>query len=305
MPGGSKKCKGCSSAVVNPVTCLSCGINCHPGASCLARSGHPCSDKSLLDCRSGSSSSQSTVSQAITSPAQLLSAIPTATLQSLSTLPSADVIRDIVSKLIDSKLSVFQDEILSGIRADLAIMKSDITSLSERVKALEDRPAISSDQIPKSTDDFIEELKDREIRSKNLIIFGLPEPHESSPELNKSVDLTAVRGILTEICPLNNQDLVTHRLGIQGKTPCRPICARLESAADVKRILQAKHRYKGPYKISDDKTKHQRETILQLREKLRDLHVQGQTQMTIRYIRGVPKIVKGKSPKDSSQKNVN
>ena len=186
-------------------------------------------------------------------------------------------------------------------------MKSDIASFSERVKALEDMPSISAvaQQTPMSTDDVVEELNDREYRSRNLIIFGLPEPQESSPELNKSIDLTAVRGVLTEICPLNCLAPVTYRLGKQGKTPCRPLCVRLDSAAEVKKILQSKHRYKGPYKISDDKTNNQRESIMQLREKLRVLHEQGQTQMTIRYIRGVPKIVKGRPHNDSSQKNAN
>lgn len=304
MPGGAKKCKGCSALVVNPVTCHGCKVACHPGPSCLSRSGHPWFDKSLLNCRAVSPTAQTAVSHNIASPAQSLSAIPTDTLRSLSELPSADMIRDIVSDLMDLKLAAFREDILKRIKEDLGVMRSDIESLSDRVKAIEEKPAISAVQLPApSTDDVIEEWNDRELRSKNIIIFGMPEPREASPELIRSADLDAARGVLNEICPLGTQTLGVHRLGKPGKTTSRPLCVRLDSAAEAKRILQSKHRYKGPFKISDDKTRHQRGTLSQLRAKLRDLHDLGETHMTIRYSRGVPKIVSGRPHKDSSQKN--
>ena len=278
MPGGSKKCKGCSALVANPVTCLGCKATCHPGPSCLSRSGHPWFDKSLLNCRAGSPTAQTAVVQTTASPAQSLTAIPTDTLQSLSALPSADMIRDIVSDLMDLKLAAFREDFLKGIKEDLGVMRSDIKSLSDRVKAIEEKPAISAEQLPApSTDDVIEEWDDRELRSKNIIIFGMPEPRESSIESVRSSDVDAARGVLCEICPLDTQALVVHRLGKPGKTSSRPLCVRLDSAAEVKRILQSKHRYKGPYKISDDKTRQQRGTLSQLRVKLRELHDSGET----------------------------
>ena len=304
MSPSLKKCKGCSAPVANPVTCPGCKVISHPGPSCLTRTGHPCTDNGLTDCRKGSSTSRTAVNQPIVSSDQSLTVIPTASLQSISALPSADKIKDIVGDLIDSRLAAFKEDILSCIRAELGVLRSDINSLSERVLALEENPVITAAQLPAPTvDDIIVEMKERELRSKNVIIFGIPEPRESSPEISRSAEVNAARGVLAEICLLVAQDLAVHRLGKPGKTPCRPLCVRLDSAAEVKRILQSKHRYKGPYKISDDKTTQQRGTLTLLREKLRDLQETGETHMTIRYNRGVPRIVAGRPRNDTSQKN--
>ena len=43
-----KKCRGCGTAVVNPVTCARCDIVAHPG--CLKRTGHPSHDGLFLNC---------------------------------------------------------------------------------------------------------------------------------------------------------------------------------------------------------------------------------------------------------------
>ena len=260
-------------------------------------------DGKLLNC-TGSSTTQTAVSQSIAPPAQPLTTIPTVLHHPISALPSAEMIRDIVGELLDAKLERFQEVMLAGIRAELSSMRSDISSLSDRVKILEEKSSVSSAQLPvSSTDDVLEELRDREVRSKNIIIFGVPESQEPSTELQKTADVNVVREIVGGICPSGIQVLSARRLGKPGKSSCRPLCARLDSAADVRRVLRDKHQYKGPYKISEDKTRQQRVSLMQLREKLRELHEQGENHMTIRYIRGFPKIVSGRPQNTASQKN--
>ena len=306
MPVGPKKCKGCGAQVANPVTCPGCGMFCHPGSTCLSRSGHPWYDGSLLNCRSGSPRTVTAVNQSTASPSltQSLSTISTATLQSLSSLPTADEIKGIIKDQFRTELAAFRSEVLSVLKTELSDMRSEIKLLSDRVKALEDKPSIPSEQLPSSsTDDVINELNDRELRSRNILIFDLPEQNETSLVRARSADAEGALAILREISPLVTQTPTTYRLGKLGSLPCRPLCVRLDSAATVKSILQNKHRYKGPSKISDDKTRQQRETLSQLRTKLRNLHELGETHMTIRYIRGMPKIVSGRPRLNPMQKN--
>lgn len=77
----------------------------------------------------------------------------------------------------------------------------------------------------------------------------------------------------------------------------------LKSTEVAKGILRNKSRYLGPCKVTDDKTVVQRQALEQLRAKLRELHYQEETNKTIRYIRGVPKIVTGGRSRDSATKN--
>ncbi|XP_076673956.1 uncharacterized protein LOC143372037 [Andrena cerasifolii] len=266
MPVGPKKCKGCGVQVANPVTCPGCRMFCHPGSTCLSRSGHPWYDGSLLNCRSGSPRPITAVNQSIASlvqtQTQTLSTIPTATLQSHSSLPTIDAIKDTIKEQLKTQLAAFRSEMLSVLKTELSDMKSEIKLLSDRVKALEDKSSIPSEQQPSSSaDDVIEELNDREQRSRNVLIFNMPEPKETSLELARSADAEGARSILRKICPLVTQTQTTYRLGKLGTTPCRPLCVWLDSAATIKSILQNKHRYKGPAKISDHKTRQQRETL--------------------------------------------
>lgn len=68
-------------------------------------------------------------------------------------------------ELIRYELAGFREDILTGIRSELSDMRSDISSLSERVRLLEVNPPGASDRpvrCPPVTEDIIEELNDRE-----------------------------------------------------------------------------------------------------------------------------------------------
>ena len=206
--------------------------------------------------------------------------------------------------IIKEEFALFREEFLAVIRTDLSDMRAEISSLSERVKVLEERSPITSAQTSApSAQDILEQLHDREVRAKNIIIFGLPEPQEPTSELAREADAAGAWAILGEFNPLEVRVQVTNRIGKSGNAHIRPLCVRLCSAEDVKIVLSNKHRYKGPFKITENKTKLERETLTQLRAKLRELHEQGESHMTIRYIRGAPRIVPNNHRRDATQKN--
>ena len=108
-------------------------------------------------------------------------------------------------ELIKCEFAGFREDILSGIRTELSDMRSDISLLSEGVRQLEENPTNTSDQpvfCPPVPEDVIEELIDREARTRNIIIFGIPKPQNLTPEHARSADAEEVRALLCGICPL-------------------------------------------------------------------------------------------------------
>ena len=298
---GAKKCKGCGSVVVNPVTCPGCGICSHPGHSCLARTCHPWHDGKFITCRPGSPRPRSA---GIHSSSLVVQSLCSTNSQSLAGPPDTSDLRDMIRGIFKEEFALFREEFLNVIRTELSDMRNEICSLSERVKTLEDRAPISSgSSSAPSAQDVLEEFHDREVRARNILIFGLLEPQEQTLELAREADVAGVRAILGEIIPQEVQAPATYRIGKPGNGNIRPVCVRLGSADDVKNVLKNKHRYKGPFKITEDKTKLERETLSQLRAKLRELHDQGESHMTIRYIRGAPRIVPNNHRPVATRKN--
>ena len=285
------RCKKCSKFLPKSGVCNACPVT------------KPAKSPSLLSVSAtGSSSGPDTV--------------PIIDINSPSSLSFSDILADINAKL--SGLSEMNNK-LDLCLSELAQLKVKVGDLNNRVDAvtaahqtLAMHSALQEQRIskleaapcPAGTDDVIEELNDRVARARNIIIFELPEPQNVSLEQARTTDAECARTLLQGICPLGSHDLVVHRLGKSSSSKSRPLCVGLDSSATVKRILQNKHRYEGPCKISDDKTPLQRASLKLLREKLRDHHKKGESDMTIRYIRGVPKIVRGIHRHNSSPKNV-
>lgn len=283
MSQGPKKCKGCGSNVVNPVTCTDCGVISHPGPTCLARSLHPWYDGRLLNCQSGATTPQVVVDSNAAQP-----------IQSQSPLPSMGELME----FLRVEFATLRQEMASKFKTEFTEIRSGLDALSECVRMLEGIGSSTSGQIPspsgsppQDTKDVIGEIMDRQARASNLILFGLPEPENPSAEISRAADAEEALTIVRRICPGVTQVQRTHRLGKSKGSASRTLCIRLDSPEAVKQILRNKHRYKGPYKISEDRTQRQRQLLDQLRGKLRSLHEGGELAMTIRYINGVPKIV--------------
>ena len=291
----AKKCKGCGAGVVNPVTCGRCGVVSHPG--CLGRTGHPWHNGLLLNCGPSTSSGSAVVDVDVTG-SQLVLSQPS--------FPTVDMLRDMMRELIREEFGNFRQQIVSSIREELADIKCKTSDLDERVRLLEQNSARGTDQLlmgPMITDKIIAEMNDRRVRSGNLIIHGLPESPSSSPDLSRAEDLEAVKSILNQIRPSDYVDITLLRLGKRIGSAPRPLCVGLKSPDAVISVLRGKARYSGPCKITDDKSRTQRQALDQLRTRLRELHERGETNWTIRYIHGVPTIVENKRSRDPASKN--
>lgn len=282
----SVKCKGCKAVVVNPLKCPDCGITTHYADSCLGRSGHPWHNGRLLNCKSP-------IMPSIASNSPL-----SRTSLGAPALPSLGDFRD----LIPSEFANFRKEMLTEIRSDINEVQNSVTVLTERVRSIEDRFS-SSANMPSDagpcTDDVMAEMVERERRFVNLIVYGLTE-HSSSPaHLAAPKDAEAVRVVLTQIHPSDYDGIRTRRIGRPNGASPRPLCLSLGSAVLVKEVLRNKSSYSGPLKFADDKTPLQRSSLKRLRDNLSELHANGDTNKTIHYVNGVPRIVSTSSMRRS------
>lgn len=227
-------------------------------------------------------------------------------IQSQSPLPGTGDLKEFLSV----QFATLRHERVSEFKTEITQIRTGLDALPERVRVLEANGTSTLGQIstpsgsqPPDTEDVIGEVMERQTRASNLILFGMPEPENSSAEIPSAADAEKALSIVRGICPGITRVLKTHRLGKPKGSACRPLCIRLESPEAAKLILKNKHSYKGPCKISEDRTLLQRQTLDQLRAKLRSLHESGELNTTIRYINGVPKIVPTRQNRDSTSKN--
>nr|CAI5844079.1 unnamed protein product [Callosobruchus analis] len=138
---------------------------------------------------------------------------------------------------------------------------------------------------PVSNDEFLERFR----RSHNIIIIGLPETSDTN---------ATVSAILNHVDPIANN----HRLSISwlGTTPqanrARPVKVCFATPAVARSVLRKKNQLRGnttydSIKITDDKTPAQLNELSNLRVELRRRLDSGEPNLTIKYVRGSPRIV--------------
>lgn len=143
----------------------------------------------------------------------------------------------------------------------------------------------------------INELHQREIRKKNIIIFGHPEVTERNEEKQKIINL------LRELSPTISEENVIHayRLGKKQNDKPRPLKVILQNPElvrviinDVKNKLKTIPNLQG-ISITFDRTPAQMKEYAILKEELNQRLSAGESNLCIKYLNDVPKIVKVKS----------
>lgn len=189
-----------------------------------------------------------------------------------------------------------QIEVNESLQTEIAKLNSKVDHLEH---AMEKHVPSSSNTV--SSDDFFRECYERETRKKNVIIFGQPEPDNSST--TQQVDSESVKEILSYICPnVNTSNIVkVVRLGkilspASGVKP-RPIkivlsdndisSEVLRRSPEIRQHPQLKH-----LTITSDKTPRQQIEYKTARQQLLERRQAGETDIKIKFVRGVPAVVK-------------
>lgn len=214
---------------------------------------------------------------------------------------------------IDSKLDAILSKLSSlatkeELSDGLNLIKQDLQIVSSKLKELEPRLAQVESEIKSIKanatagdelyEDLISECNDRKRRSRNVIIHKLTEvPISSSAREVKQHDVGLVTDFLRHVnSNVQISEVRYYRLGKKLRDNTRPlvVCMPSEEAAvhifkkfssnDVPVNLQG-------ISISHDRTLRERKHLEQLRAALKSRHDAGETNLTIKFVNGTPKIV--------------
>jgi len=190
---------------------------------------------------------------------------------------------------ICAKLSTFEPR-LEKVEAELALLKADA----------DERKAAEKELSEPKVETLLEELTDRQRRSRNIIVYGVKESQTLSPESAKKTDKEQVSLILKTAGLETALDKIQFfRLGKKTTPPkARPlkICMPTEAdAVSVFRHFGSNKELKGELEgvsLAHDRTISERKHLSALLDSLNARTKAGEKDLTLKYTNGVPKIVK-------------
>lgn len=198
------------------------------------------------------------------------------------------------SKLAELLSSIdFLKSQLVEIRSENTTLRNEIATLNNRIQVLENSTDGSSN-MPQ----LIQELANREMCARNIIVHGLQESSSNDPAVRIASDIKLLDD---NIHPCNltlPQDLKLFRLGrkISGKP--RPLKVVLSSKEMALSLVSAFNSHKrtqlvpaNSISISRDRTLLERQEIRRVYTELENRKKSGEHNISIRYRNGIPLIV--------------
>lgn len=200
------------------------------------------------------------------------------------------------SKMMNSLNS--QNEKLTALSNNYKSLSSTVTKLLEdnnklNSKLLNLEKKVSSLYENKFTEnDIVLEIMDRQSRLNNLILYNLPEQpiNGDSNSIKQLLDIMDVK-----VSPINITRLGTAKTDLS--TRPRPVKVAFSNSHEVGSILRSQKKLNSNPNFKDlrfasDRTKKQRETMSALRNELNHRRDKGETDINIKYVKGIPCIVK-------------
>lgn len=201
-------------------------------------------------------------------------------------------------------LKFFCEACLEGIRL-IPVLQKQIDTLQSRFdKFIKDQTINQSNSntntvmdISINYDSFLSEIEDRKQRAKNIMVYNIPE-QSGGNDLNKAdSDKEVTKEIIATVSEVSKIKKVI-RVGKTGEKP-RPLKVILDNPQTALLVLRNKSKISHPSaKISADLTLNQRNHLKKLRNQLEKRISDGEANLTIKYVRGVPKIVDKVNPKN-------
>lgn len=207
------------------------------------------------------------------------------------------------SKMIDSLNS--QSEKLTTLTNNYKSLSVTVTKLLEDNNKLNEKllnleKKVSSFNDNKYTEnDIVMEIIDRQSRLNNLILFNLPE-QPINDNLNPiKPDHVSVKQIL-DVMDVKVNPVNISRLGAaktDQSTRPRPIKVTFSNSHDVGLILRSQKKLSSNSSFKDlrfvsDRTRKQKEFMSALRTELNHRRDKGESDISIKYVKGIPCIVK-------------
>ncbi|XP_028163109.1 uncharacterized protein LOC114354755 [Ostrinia furnacalis] len=198
--------------------------------------------------------------------------------------------------------SIRLEEEQCKFKKELSTITNFNTETENRIKAIESKVDTLKTGTMSWTpltdcDDLISEVQERYQREKNLIIVGIDEIISKSLEERRNHDMSQVKNVVESFglnCAQPNKVI---RIGKFDSNKSRPIKACFETSETPKLILRNKTTFqKDPkIKIYSDETPYQKKVMQKLRDELKQRTEAGEKDLTIKFIKGIPKLIQAKN----------
>lgn len=153
--------------------------------------------------------------------------------------------------------------------------------------------------IHENEERIITEIKQRELRSKNIILRNMQENNDAN-------DLETVKNILSQIPIDNIENIKVQRLGKKTDDKVRPLKLKMQSAHDVAKVFKDIKKLKGHLPdnvfITNDSTPSQTKYYFNIKDQLKERIAKGEKDIKLQTIKGIPTIVKKQN--DDTSKNL-
>lgn len=180
-------------------------------------------------------------------------------------------------------------------------LRDDVQQLQSRLSTLPtnttEQPRAAGDAL--AAGDVIAEMAERERRACNIIVAGARESDSAEAADRLKHDESLLKQVLVDagnVIDISDVKKVV-RLGKKvdsGDSKPRLMKVILRSRECAIEILKNKSKL-SDVRVFNDQTPKQREDLRALRETLKVRQEQGESDLTIKYIRGVPKIIQLKN----------
>lgn len=198
-----------------------------------------------------------------------------------------------ISNVVASKMETALQELNNKIEENKTNIISNTKKLKSITKQIQTiQTSLSNINIrencnptPLDIETICNEIRDRENRAKNILVFGLPESNDPN------ADLTEFNNLLIKLA-LDVKPLRLIRLGKSTANKPRPAKIIFESIDNVIKIFKlSKSFIKYNLKIDHDKTIRERDILKNLRLTLNNRIQNGEKNLTIKYVNNIPTIV--------------
>lgn len=192
--------------------------------------------------------------------------------------------------LLEKKISEGEEK-MRTMESNLADFK--ITDpISSANSASENNQMLNSEQI-------INEVQERNNRQKNIILGGIQEQSSSNASERQSLDMAKVMNILLNIVSDTPAPIKIFRIGKHDPKKNRRVKVCFDTQNAAIQLLRSKANLPAGIKIYSDQTPCQQRLMLNLQRELARRSQDGETDLIIKYVKGIPKIIKANSKNES------
>lgn len=214
-------------------------------------------------------------------------------------------------KIISQDVSLIKDQVMqmklttdhlvveqSKLKEELVNIANFNVNTEQKIKLIErDISSLKASTVANGAlhtyDSMISEIHERSLREKNLIICGIDELYSKDQEDRRSHDMNEIKKVLKSIIPDCAEPVKIIRLGKYDVKKTRPIKACFATSESPRLILRNKsNATKGTTRIKffSDETPYQKKAMQNLRDDLKQRVEAGEKDLTIKFIKGVPKV---------------